>query len=66
MNVIINGKEATLDDGTTVLALLTARGLAGRRQTLELNGEILPKSASAEHLLKAGKSLEVMHAVGGG
>ena len=66
MKVIINGENETLADGTTVLAMLDARGLTGRRLAMEVNGEIVPRSQFAEHELRDGDTLEIVHAVGGG
>lgn len=40
--------------------------LAGKRFAIELNGEIVPKSAHATTLLHDGDKLEVVVAVGGG
>lgn len=66
VEVIINGKSEELRDGLTVLGLLEARSLAGKRVAVERNGEIVPKGRHAETVLNAGDRLEIVVAVGGG
>ena len=44
MDITLNGEPRTLDHDTTVIALLQAEGLAGRRVAVEVNGEIVPRS----------------------
>ncbi len=66
IELIINGKPERLDDAPTVLALLEARQLAGKRLAVERNGEIVPKGQHAHTLLADGDRLEIVVAVGGG
>ena len=66
IQVILNGQPETLAANLTVLALLEARGLVGKRLAVERNGEIVPKSQHAATLLAAGDQLEIVVAVGGG
>jgi len=40
--------------------------LAGKRIAIELNLEIVPRSAYANTLLEAGDRIEIVHAIGGG
>ncbi len=55
-----------LPDGATVADLLVLLQLAGRRVAVELNLDIVPRSAHAEHRLQPGDRVEVVHAIGGG
>ncbi|MGY0610936.1 sulfur carrier protein ThiS [Luteimonas sp. A501] len=66
MNIILNGEAQTLPGPCTVLALLESNELAGRKVAVEVNGTIIPRSLHAEHALKAGDRIEVVHALGGG
>lgn len=66
MQVEVNGKPIDLPEGSTVVALLQALELTGKRVALERNREIIPKSQYAETVLMAGDQLEVVVAVGGG
>ncbi len=66
MNVTVNGETRELPDGTSVAELIGLMGLAGRRLAVELNLEIVPRSAYAEQRLQAGDRVEIVHAIGGG
>lgn len=66
IQLIVNGQPEALAPGLTVLALLEARGLAGKRLAVERNGEILPRARHAEVQLADGDCLEIVVAVGGG
>ena len=62
----INGERKQLPADSCVSALVEKIPLAGKRFAIELNGEIVPKSAHATTLLHDGDRLEVVVAVGGG
>jgi thiazole synthase len=66
MNVIINGENRQLPDGSTVNGVIEHLRLAGRRLAVEVNNEIIPKSRYAEHALRDGDHVEIVHAIGGG
>lgn len=66
IQVILNGQRQALQPDLTVLALLEARGLAGKRLAVERNGEIVPRARHAEVRLTDGDRLEIVVAVGGG
>ena len=66
MDITLNGEPRTLDPDTTVIALLQAEGLAGRRVAVEVNGEIVPRSRHDARLLADGDRVEIVHALGGG
>lgn len=66
MDIILNGESRALPGPCTVLALLEASDLAGRKVAVEVNGAIVPRSLHAEHALKDGDRIEIVHALGGG
>ena len=63
---LTTGEPQTLPGPCTVLALLEAKDLAGRRVAVEVNGAIVPRSLHPEHALKDGDRIEIVHALGGG
>lgn len=66
MNIIVNGNERTLDDGRTLANLVEDMGLTDRRIAVEINKEIIPRSAYNDCLLQPGDCVEVVAAIGGG
>jgi len=66
MQIELNGEQRTLDAITTVATLLDREGLAQRRVAVEVNREIVPRSAHATRTLCDGDRVEVVHALGGG
>jgi sulfur carrier protein len=61
----INGAPREVPDGQTVADLLSSLGIRGRI-AVEVNGELVPRSAHAQHVLADGDRVEVVHAIGGG
>ncbi len=66
MQIILNGEATEIPDGSTALSLLEAQGWAGKRVAIEINLEIVPRSAQAETRLNPGDRVEIVQAVGGG
>ena len=66
MDIILNGEPQALPGPSTVLDLLESSGLGGRKVAVEVNGAIVPRSLHAEHALKDGDRIEIVHALGGG
>lgn len=66
MNIQLNGEPRQLQAPLTVTGLLSAEGLAERRVAVEINGEIIPRSQHATHLLHDADRVEIVHALGGG
>jgi sulfur carrier protein len=66
ISICVNGEALALAQPLTVAALLDARGLAGKRVAVELNGSIVPRSRHAETSLFDADRLEIVVAVGGG
>ena len=65
MHIQINGQSRPVD-AATIAELLQSEGLAERRVAVEVNGEIVPRSAHADHILHEGDRVEIVHALGGG
>lgn len=66
MDIRLNGEPRSLPHPIALDQLLAEEGLAGRRVAVEINGEIVPRSRHAEHLLADGDVIEIVHALGGG
>ncbi len=66
MKIQLNGKPRELPDGSTAQQLVDELDLAGQRLAMEVNREIVPRSEYAEHMLKDGDQVEIVHAIGGG
>ena len=66
INITLNGETHKLEEATTVAALLEHLGMVGKRLAVELNNEILPRSAHANTVLAEGDVVEIVHAIGGG
>ena len=64
--ISLNGVERDIEPATNVAALLAAYGYAERRIAVEINREIVPKSAHAQRLLHDGDRVEIVQALGGG
>lgn len=62
----LNGETRQLPAATSIAALLETAGYAERRVAVEVNREIVPKSAHGERLLRDGDHVEIVHALGGG
>ncbi|HRP34997.1 MAG TPA: sulfur carrier protein ThiS [Gammaproteobacteria bacterium] len=66
MEIILNGEPRDVPEGLSAAGLVELLGLAGRRYAMEVNGELLPKSAHVTHALGPGDRIEIVQAVGGG
>lgn len=66
MQITLNGEARDCAPGTSVSSLLDAAGYAGKRVAVEVNLDIVPRSAHASHLLAEGDKVEIVHAIGGG
>lgn len=64
--IIVNGKEISLDQKTTVSDFLSHSSYQINRIAVEMNGQILPKSQYGCTCLHDGDRLEVVSFVGGG
>ena len=66
MDLIINGKPEQLPDGTTAAQLIEQLGLADQRLAMEVNREIVPRSAFTSYTFESGDEIEIVRAIGGG
>ncbi len=66
MLIQLNGEPYQLPAGQTVADLLVRLELSERRLAVELNRDIVPRSAHATTVLSEGDHVEVVHAIGGG
>jgi sulfur carrier protein len=66
MKIILNGEERALEAPVTVADLLSTLGLTGQRVAVEINREIVPKSAHPSRRLADEDRVEVVRAIGGG
>lgn len=62
----VNGKNTEAIEGMTLADFLEVEGYSMARIAVECNGEIIPKAAYGERILKDGDCLEVVNFVGGG
>ena len=66
MELNVNGKPVEIGAAESVSELLAQMGLTGKRVAVEVNGEIVPKSAHATTTIAPTDKLEIVVAVGGG
>ncbi len=66
ITVQLNGQPREIADGSCLLDLLQAEGLAERRLAIEVNLDIVPRAQHASHRLVDGDRIEIVHAIGGG
>lgn len=66
MQLIVNGSREEIASAATVQFLLDQLGLEKNRLAVEVNGEIVPRSAFNNHVLQDGDSIEIVQAIGGG
>lgn len=66
MEIQINGTARTVPDNCTVAYLIDTLGYAGKRVAIERNGDIVPRSAHADTVLRTADRIEIVVAVGGG
>ena len=66
MEILLNGRQQTVDDRITVEQLIQEILPPGRRVAVEVNEEIVPRASHAAHVLNAGDRVEIVQAIGGG
>lgn len=66
IEITVNGKSEQLDELSSVVDLVSAMALQGKRIAVEVNGEIVPASQHGNHMLAAGDKVEIVGAIGGG
>ena len=66
VEIRLNGEGCDVSDGASLTDLLEGLGLGGRRVAVELNRDIVPRTAYSTTRLSAGDVVEVVQFVGGG
>ena len=66
MDITINGERRAVPTPQTVETLLESLGIDGRKVAVELNVEIVPRSAYGDTQLGDGDQVEIVHFIGGG
>lgn len=66
MQLLVNGDPLELPDDARVVTLIERMQLTGTRLAVEVNGEVITRSAHAETRLHPGDRVEIVQAIGGG
>jgi sulfur carrier protein len=66
MQIIVNGNPTEVPDGIDMAGLIDQLELSGQRLAVEVNEELVPRSAFEQHRLSPSDHVEIIHAVGGG
>lgn len=66
MKLTLNGEPFELDEGATLLDIIHALELQGKRYAIEVNEDIIPRSEHPDYALHPGDTVEVVQAIGGG
>ena len=66
MKITVNGEPREVREGCTAADLVAELGLADQRIAMEVNLDIVPRSAYAEHRFAPGDRVEIVRAIGGG
>ena len=66
MQITINGKPETLDDGISVARLLVRLELEPIRVAVEINEDLVPRKTFPDTLVHDGDRIEIVTFVGGG
>ena len=66
MTVTINGERREIQDGLSVIDLLSHLGMPSERVAIERNLEILPRARWQATAIEPNDIFEIVHFVGGG
>jgi sulfur carrier protein len=66
MEIVLNGQIAEARDGCTIRFFIEQLGLNPAQVAVEVNRQLVTRTRWAEHVLKAGDQVEIVHLVGGG
>lgn len=66
MEIVVNGERRPVEEGTTVLALLSGLALADTRVAVERNRTLVRRADFAGTVLREGDAVEIVTFVGGG
>ena len=64
--VTVNGVARALATGSSLRDLIEVLGFAGRPIAVEVDGDVVPRSALADRTLAGGERIEIVTFVGGG
>lgn len=66
LTIVLNGSPRAVPAGCSIAGLLREAGHGERRVAVEVNGEIVPRSAHDSRALAEGDRVEIVQALGGG
>lgn len=66
IRILLNGDAREIPAGYSAFDLISSLDLADKRLALEVNREIVPRSQYKQTPLRAGDTVEIVHAIGGG
>jgi len=66
VELTVNGARCDVPDGLTVRGLVEHLGLTEGPVAVEVNRAIVPRAQHAEHPVRPGDVVEIVHFVGGG
>ncbi len=66
MEIFVNGVTHQVPESYSVADLIEAMALTGKRIAVEINLDIVPRSAHAARHFQVGDRVEIVHAIGGG
>ena len=66
ITIHLNGEQRDCDTNTNIDQLVTQLGLQDKRLAVEINQEIIPRSAFLQHALQDQDKVEIVQAIGGG
>jgi len=66
MEIIVNGKQQQVEDGTTLTGLINQLSLDPTRVAVEHNLNVVMRESFDETILAEGDNLEIVQFVGGG
>ena len=66
ITVRVNGRPETVEEGTTLAALLQRLATPSALVAVEVNRDVVPRARHAETRLREGDRVEIVQFVGGG
>ncbi len=66
VTVTVNGVARALATGSSLRDLIEVFGFAGRPIAVEVDGDVVPRTALADRTLRGGERIEIVTFVGGG
>jgi sulfur carrier protein len=66
MEIKLNGKNTEIQASQSVTALLDCLNINAPQVAVAINGEVVPRGTWAQTEIRAGDSVEIVRAVGGG